>query len=282
MVAVPKQQQTKKVLTEKQPKQEKIKMPEVQKQKDKPVEKKPELESGTDPAKRVRNLKKKLKNIEELEVKVAEGHSIDNDQRKKISTKNLVNKEIANLEAILKIMFPTPPKPAKKEGKKDAKKDSKKDTSKKETKQENKPNKVNDKKPSPVLTNGTQAKKVEKKTIPPVQQNGTAAIKKTEKVTKPEVKTKAQPKTQAQPKTLSQSKTQVQPKTQPKAKPAAPVIEISVEAAKRIRNLKKKLKTIDELELKVAQGGKIDNDQRVKISKKKEVLAEIAALESGK
>jgi len=103
MVAVPKQQQqTKKVLTEKQPKQEKIKMPEVQKQKDKPVEKKPELEPGTDPVKRVRNLKKKLRNIEELEVKVAEGHSIDNDQRKKISTKSSVNKEIAHLEAIIK------------------------------------------------------------------------------------------------------------------------------------------------------------------------------------
>ncbi|CAI6345415.1 unnamed protein product [Macrosiphum euphorbiae] len=284
MVAVPKQQQqAKKVLTEKQPKQEKIKMPEVPKQKEKPVEKKPEVESsGTDPVKRVRNLKKKLKNIEELEVKVSEGHSIDNDQRKKISTKNAVCKEIASLEAIVKIMFPSPPKPTKKEGKKDAKKDSKKDTSKKETKQENKPTKVSDKKPTSVLTNGTQPKKVEKKTIPPVQQNGTAAIKKTEKVIKPEVKTKAQPKTQVQPKTQSQSKTQVQPKTQPKAKPAAPVIEISVEAAKRIRNLKKKLKTIDELELKVAQGGKIDNDQRVKISKKSEVLAEIQALESGK
>lgn len=105
MVAVPKQQQQpKKVLTEKQPKQEKIKMPVVQKEKekDKPVEKKAEVETGTDPVKRVRNLKKKLKNIEELEVKVAEGHSIDNDQRKKISTKNAVNKEIANLEALIK------------------------------------------------------------------------------------------------------------------------------------------------------------------------------------
>jgi len=105
MVAVPKQQQQpKKVLTEKQPKQEKIKMSVVpkEKEKDKPVEKKPEVEIGTDPVKRVRNLKKKLKNIEELEVKVAEGHSIDNDQRKKISTKNAVNKEIANLEALIK------------------------------------------------------------------------------------------------------------------------------------------------------------------------------------
>lgn len=179
-------------------------------------------------------------------------------------------------------MFPSPPKLTKKEGKKDAKKDNKKETSKKETKQDNKPNKVSDKKPTSVLTNGTQTKKVEKKTIPPVQQNGAAAVNKTEKVTKPEVKTKVQPKTQAQPKTQSQTKTQVQPKTQPKAKPAAPVIEISIEAAKRIRNLKKKLKTIDELELKVAQGGKIDNDQRVKISKKSEVLAEIHGLESGK
>jgi partner of Y14 and mago protein len=43
-----------------------------------------------------------LKNIEELEVKVAEGHSIDNDQRKKISSKNLVSKEIASLEALIK------------------------------------------------------------------------------------------------------------------------------------------------------------------------------------
>lgn len=103
MVAVPKQQQQPKVLTEKQPKQEKVKMPEVQKQqKDKPVEKKPEEEPGTDPVKRVRNLKKKLKNIEELEVKVAEKQPIDNDQRKKISTKNSVLKEIASLEAIIK------------------------------------------------------------------------------------------------------------------------------------------------------------------------------------
>lgn len=179
-------------------------------------------------------------------------------------------------------MFPTPPKPTKKEGKKDAKKDNKKDTSKKETKQEIKQCKANDKKPTSVMTNGTQAKKVEKKTVPPVQQNGTAATKKTEKVTKPEVKAKVQPKTQAQSKPQSQSKTQIQPKVQAKAKPAAPVIEISVEAAKRVRNLKKKLKTIDELELKVSQGGKIDNDQRVKVSKKAEVLAEIKALESGK
>lgn len=104
MVAAPKQkQQPKQVLTEKQPKQEKVKMSaEVPKVKEtKPVEKKPE-EPGTDPVKRVRNLKKKLKNIEELEVKVAEGHSIDNDQRKKISTKNTVLKEISNLEALIK------------------------------------------------------------------------------------------------------------------------------------------------------------------------------------
>jgi partner of Y14 and mago protein len=103
MVAAPKQQQQpKQVLAEKPPKQEKVKMPEVQKVKEtKPVEKKPE-EPGTDPVKRVRNLKKKLKNIEELQVKVAEGHSIDNDQRKKISTKHLVLKEISNLEALIK------------------------------------------------------------------------------------------------------------------------------------------------------------------------------------
>lgn len=102
MVAVPKQQ--KQVLTEKQPKQEKNNVPEVikQKEKNKPVEKKVEEEPGTDPVKRVRNLKKKLKNIEELEIKVAEGHSIDNDQRKKISTKNAVLKEIAQLEAVIK------------------------------------------------------------------------------------------------------------------------------------------------------------------------------------
>lgn len=104
MVAVPKQQKPKQVLVEKQPKQEKVKMPEIQKQNEKikPIEKKPDEEPGTDPVKRVRNLKKKLKNIEELEIKVSEGHSIDNDQRKKISSKNLVIKEIANLEAIIK------------------------------------------------------------------------------------------------------------------------------------------------------------------------------------
>lgn len=107
MVAAPKQQKPKQVLAEKQPpnNQEKIKMPKVQKQEEKPVkpvEKKPEEEPGTDPVKRVRNLKKKLKNIEELEVKVSEGHSIDNDQRKKISTKNAVLRDIANLEALIK------------------------------------------------------------------------------------------------------------------------------------------------------------------------------------
>jgi len=263
------------------------------------LKKKPEEEPGTDPVKRVRNLKKKLKNIEELEVKVAEGQSIDNDQRKKISSKNSVMKDIANLEAIIKVLYPEPPKPTKKEGKKDAKKDGKKDS-----KKDNKSNKVIDKKSTPILTNGSQAKKSEKKPSTPVQQNGTAANKKTEKSTKAEVKIKiqpkpqvqaqpktqgqpksqvqTQPKAQGQPKTQGQAKTQNQGKAQPKAKPAPPVIEISVEAAKRIRNLKKKLKTIDELELKVAQGGKIDNDQRVKISKKSEVLAEIRTLESGK
>lgn len=105
MVAVQKQQQPKRVLTEKQLKQENIKMPEVSKQKEKNktvAEKKPEEEPGTDPVKRVRNLKKKLNSIKELEAKVAEGHSIDNDQRKKISSKNLVIKDIANLEAIIK------------------------------------------------------------------------------------------------------------------------------------------------------------------------------------
>lgn len=187
-----------------------------------------------------------------------------------------------------RILYPEPPKPAKKEGKKDSKKDGKKDSNKKETKQDNKVNKANEKKQPPVVTNGNQAKKTEKKTSPPVQQNGTAGNKKTEKGikvdTKVNVQTKitTQPKPQGQTKTQGQSKVQVQSKTQPKAKPVAPVIEISVEAAKRIRNLKKKLKTIDELELKVAQGGKIDNDQRVKISKKSEVLAEIHSLESGK
>lgn len=160
-------------------------------------------------------------------------------------------------------MYPEPPKPTKKDGKKDAKKDGKKNGNKKEAKKENKPNKVNENKPTTVLTNGTQAKKAEKKPVPSVQENSTAANKKTEKGTKIDVKTKAQPKTQAQP-------------------IAPPVVEISIEAAKRIRNLKKKLKTIGELELKVAEGGKIDKDQRVKISKKSEVLAEISALKSGK
>lgn len=104
MVVVQKQQQSKQVLIEKQPKQEDIKMPEVtkEKEKNKAAGKKPEEEPGTDPVKRVRNLKKKLKNIEELEIKVAEGHSIDNDQRKKISKKNAVIKDIAKLEAIIK------------------------------------------------------------------------------------------------------------------------------------------------------------------------------------
>lgn len=105
MVAVSKQQQQpKQVLSEKQSKQEKIKMPEVQKQKEqnKPLEKNSAEEPGIDPVKRCRNLKKKLKNIEELEIKVAEGHSINIDQRKKISSKNTVIKEIINFESIIK------------------------------------------------------------------------------------------------------------------------------------------------------------------------------------
>lgn len=104
MVAVSNKKQTKQVLTEKQPKQQKIKMPEVQKQieQSQPSEKNSAEEAGIDPVKRCRNLKKKLKNIEELEIKVAEGHSIDNDQRKKISSKNTVIKEITNLETIIK------------------------------------------------------------------------------------------------------------------------------------------------------------------------------------
>lgn len=104
MVAVSNQKQKKQVLTEKKSKQEKIKMLEMQKQSEQsqPSEKNAAEETGIDPVKRCRNLKKKLKNIEELEIKVAEGHSIDNDQRKKISSKNTVIKEITNLEAIIK------------------------------------------------------------------------------------------------------------------------------------------------------------------------------------
>lgn len=181
-----------------------------------------------------------------------------------------------------RVLFPEPPpKPAKKDGKKNAKSDGKKDANKKESKQENKTNNKGggEKKPTPVLTNGNQIKKSDKKPLLPVQQNGTTAVKKTDKGVKVEVKTK----TQAPSKPLTQPKTQGQPsKSQPKGKPAAPVFEISVEAAKRIRNLKKKLKTIDELELKIAQGEKIDKDQRVKVSKKAEVLAEIQGLETGK
>lgn len=174
-----------------------------------------------------------------------------------------------------RVLYPEPTKTSKKDAKKDAKKDGKKDATKKETKKENKPSKVNEKKPTTVLTNGTPAKKAEKKPASPVHENGAAVNKKTEKAIKTEVKTNAQPKTQP-----PQTKTKQQ--AQPKAPPAPPVIEISIEAAKRIRNLKKKLKTIDELELKVAEGIKIDKDQHVKISKKSEVLAEIINLESGK
>lgn len=166
-----------------------------------------------------------------------------------------------------RVLYPEPIKTSKKDAKKDAKKDGKKDATKKDTKKETKPNKANEKKPTTVLTNGTQAKKAEKKPASPVHENGAAANKKTEKAIKTEVKTNAQPKTK---------------QAQPKAPPAPPVIEISIEATKRIRNLKKKLKTIDELELKVAEGIKIDKDQHIKISKKSEVLAEIIALESGK
>ncbi|XP_050438624.1 partner of Y14 and mago [Adelges cooleyi] len=275
--------QRKNVLTEKRQQQQQqpskpdnsvvvVVMPVVQKPKEKPkaAEKNAAEEPGTDPVKRVRNLKKKLKNIEELEVKVEEGVAIDADQRKKIAKKHLVLKEIATLEAVIKLLYPEPPKESKKDNKKDAKKGGQKDTKKpqqqqqplKEVKNNTKQNKVVEKKSTPVLSNGNQAKKVDKKTAPapPLQPAANTTTKKTEKNVKAEVKPKAEAK--------------------PKAK-AVPVVEISVEAAKRIRNLKKKLKVIDELELKVAKGEKIDKDQRVKISKKAEVLAEIRSLESG-
>lgn len=124
MVAAPKQSK-RGVLAEKQSNQVPAVKPATQQQQDKaakmtadsvhqkpkqekaggkqPVsEKRPDEEPGTDPVKRVRNLRKKIKNIEELELKVAEGHSIDNDQRRKISKKKAVLAEIAQLEAVIK------------------------------------------------------------------------------------------------------------------------------------------------------------------------------------
>nr|CAG4651511.1 EOG090X0KVN [Simocephalus serrulatus]SVE94646.1 EOG090X0KVN [Simocephalus serrulatus] len=60
--------------------------------------------SSTDPAKRLKNLKKKLKDIEALEAKVKNGElkNPDKDQLEKIKRKKEVVKEIKDLEKLIK------------------------------------------------------------------------------------------------------------------------------------------------------------------------------------
>jgi len=63
-----------------------------------------ETTTATDPAKRLKNLKKKLKDIEALEIKVKKGElkNPDKDQVEKIKRKKDVAKEIQELENMLK------------------------------------------------------------------------------------------------------------------------------------------------------------------------------------
>lgn len=60
--------------------------------------------TATDPAKRLKNLKKKLKDIEALEIKVKKGElkNPDKDQQEKIKRKKDVAKEIQELENTMK------------------------------------------------------------------------------------------------------------------------------------------------------------------------------------
>jgi len=55
-------------------------------------------EAGVDPAKRLRNLRKKLREIEDIEKKLAAGEKLDKDQVEKASRKKQIQKEIASLE----------------------------------------------------------------------------------------------------------------------------------------------------------------------------------------
>nr|SVE75536.1 EOG090X0KVN [Daphnia dolichocephala] len=67
------------------------------------VESKTEPQSVVDPAKRLKNLKKKLKDIEALEVKVKSGElkNPDKDQTEKIKRKKEVVKEIKEMEKLV-------------------------------------------------------------------------------------------------------------------------------------------------------------------------------------
>lgn len=62
-----------------------------------------ETSTSTDPAKRLKNLKKKLRDIETLESKVKSGElkNPDKDQLEKIKRKKDVTKEIADLEKLV-------------------------------------------------------------------------------------------------------------------------------------------------------------------------------------
>nr|SVE74589.1 EOG090X0KVN [Daphnia barbata] len=68
------------------------------------VESKAEPQSSVDPAKRLKNLKKKLKDIEALEAKVKSGElkNPDKDQTEKIKRKKEVANEIKEMEKLVK------------------------------------------------------------------------------------------------------------------------------------------------------------------------------------
>jgi len=52
---------------------------------------------GTDPSKNLRNLKKKLKQIEQIELKISQGVDLNEDQLKKVKTKPQIEEQIAAL-----------------------------------------------------------------------------------------------------------------------------------------------------------------------------------------
>ena len=57
------------------------------------------------------------------------------------------------------------------------------------------------------------------------------------------------------------------------------VIE-SISTEKKIKNLRKKIRQIEEIEEKITQGSTITDEQQEKISKKSEILNEISLLEN--
>lgn len=66
----------------------------------------------------------------------------------------------------------------------------------------------------------------------------------------------------------------------PETQPAAPLAPVEADpVAKKIRNLSKKLKAIDDLKAKLAKGDKLEATQLLKIKSEGEIRGELAALE---